>query len=72
MLRVRGATAITGDQELAAATHGRFDRLRDLADQPQQCGILRRSLQSCKRPVEKASDKSVVVRLASHGHPSTG
>ena len=72
MLRVGGAAAITGDQELAAAAHGRFDRLRDLADEPQQRGVLRRSLQSCERPVEKAGDKSVVVRLSSHGHPSSG
>ena len=71
MLRVGGAAAISGDQELAAAAHGRFDRLCDVADEPQQRGVLGRGLQGCERPVEKAGDKSVVVRLSSHGHPSS-
>jgi hypothetical protein len=71
MLRIGGAAAIAGDQELAAGAQRHFDRLRDLGDKPQQRGIFGRRLQGCKRPVEKAGDKSVVVRLSSHGHPSS-
>lgn len=67
MLRIGGAAAIAGDEELAAGAHARFDRVRDFTDQPQQRGVLGRGLQGCERPVEKAGDKSVVVRLSSHG-----
>ena len=66
MLRVGGAAAVAGNQELAAGTQRAFDRLRDRGDQAQKLAILRRVLQGGQRPVEKGGDKIVVIRRASH------
>src|SRR5262249_40051052 len=67
MLSIGGAAPVAGDQELAAGAHGRFDRLCDFAYKMQKRGDLGGGLQGRERPVEKAGDKSVVVRLCSHG-----
>ena len=66
VLRVGGAAAVAGNQQLAAGAQRAFDRLRDRGDQAQKRAILRCVLQGGQRPVEKAGDKIVVLRRASH------
>ena len=67
MLRVGGAAAVTGDQELAAGAHGRLRwRARSRRPAAKARRSSRRVLQGRERPVEKAGEKIVVVRLSSH------